>query len=160
MKIHNLIPGEADTIRTTISQEAAAVKPLKPTLEADTSLWHLQQYWLCKADECERVENFWSPDRATRQQAKSAKEVYRTCVRELQRSLEAGSLAELIREHNTLSQLAANAAWKIGMLELERRELRQALTSLLKTPWTIQNEQAMRRAMVALGLPPHAPKTL
>lgn len=48
----------------------------------------LQAYWECKAKECERWESYYAKtDRVTSQQSKASKEVYRTCIRELKRSL-------------------------------------------------------------------------
>jgi hypothetical protein len=48
----------------------------------------LQIYWECKAEECERWEKHYAAsDRVTSQQSKASKEVYRTCIRELRRSL-------------------------------------------------------------------------
>lgn len=50
----------------------------------------LQAYWECKAQDCEQVEIHYSAcDRVTSQQAKTSKEVYRTCIRELRASLAA-----------------------------------------------------------------------
>lgn len=69
-------------------------------------------------------------------------------------------LNEVTKDRDYWRQGCVNALLVISDLHVERDELRQSLTGFLAVPMTRENEDAMRQAMIALGLKPHAPKMM